>query len=65
MYKTIFKQIHASITLQNILLYLWAEVAMLQAYIYNRTLQKAIGYITPYYKQYRHNASIDNIYKFG
>ena len=38
---------------------------MLQAYIYNRTLQKAIGYITPYYKQYRHNASIDNIHKFG
>ena len=38
---------------------------MLQAYIYNRTLQKVIGYITPYYKQYRHNVSIDNIHKFG
>ena len=38
---------------------------MLQAYIYNWTLRRVIGYITPYYKQYRHNASIDNIYKFG
>ena len=38
---------------------------MLQAYIHNRTPQKVIRYITPYYKQYRHNVSIDNIHKFG
>ena len=38
---------------------------MLQAYIYNQTPRRVIGYITPYYKQYRQNASIDNIHKFG
>ena len=38
---------------------------MLQAYIYNRTPRRAIGYITPYYKQYRQNTSIDNIHEFG
>ena len=38
---------------------------MLQAYIHNRTPQKVIGYVTPYYKQYRHNTSIDNIHKFS
>ena len=64
-HKTIFKQICALITLQNILLCLWAEAAMLQAYIYNRTPWKVIEYITSYYKQYRHNVSIDNIHKFG
>ena len=38
---------------------------MLQAYIYNWTLQKVIRYVTPYYKQYRQNTSIDNIHKFS
>ena len=63
-HKTIFKQICVLITLQNILLCLWAEVAMLQAYIYNQTPRRVIGYITPYYKQYRQNTSIDNIHEF-
>ena len=38
---------------------------MLQTYIYNKTLWKVIGYITPYYKQYRHNVSINNIHEFS
>ena len=38
---------------------------MLQAYIYNQTLRRVIGYITPYYKQYGQNTSIDNIHKFS
>ena len=38
---------------------------MLQAYIYNWTPRRVIGYITPYYKQYRQNTSIDNIHKFS
>ena len=38
---------------------------MLQAYIYNQTLRRVIGYITPYYKQYKHNVSINNIHKFS
>ena len=38
---------------------------MLQAYIYNQTPRRVIGYITLYYKQYGQNASIDNIHKFG
>ena len=38
---------------------------MLQAYIYNWTPRRVIGYITPYYKQYRQNTSINNIHKFG
>ena len=38
---------------------------MLQAYIYNWTPRRVIGYVTPYYKQYRQNVSIDNIHKFS
>ena len=38
---------------------------MLQVYIHNRTPWNAIEYVTPYYKQYKHNASIDNIHEFS
>ena len=38
---------------------------MLQAYIYNQTLRRVIEYVTPYYKQYKQNTSIDNIHKFS